>query len=129
MKLGLHEGQLPQASWINIHRYYDNFTKPPEFIFGNSKLGSYSINSSSLVTLAVLTPNRQLDIYSMTNLFIVGKQKIVQKIYSYGQNEMIENLTSILKISIEKENINVVALDYHGNILETEFNIVDPSDF
>lgn len=124
MKLGLTDGLLPQASWINIHRYYNNFTKPPEFIFGNSKLGSYSLNSNNLVTMAILTPNRKLEIYTMTNLFTVGKQKVVQKIYTYHQNELVENLNRILKIAIEKDNVNVVGLDLHGNILEIEFNIV-----
>lgn len=124
MNLGLPEGKVPQASWINIHRYYNNFTKPPEFMFGNSKLGSYSLNANSLITMAVLIPNKKLEIYTMTNLFTVGKQKVVQKIYSYQQNDLVENLHSILKISIEKENVNVVGLDIHNNILEIEFNIV-----
>lgn len=115
---------MPQASWINIHRFYNNFTKPPEFIFGNSKLGSYSLNSNNLVTLAILIPNKQLELYTMTNLFTVGKQKVVQKIYTYKQNELVENLHSILKIAIEKDNVNVVGLDLHDNILEIEFNIV-----
>ena len=126
MKLGVTDGVMPQASWINIHRYYNNFSKPPEFIFGNSKLGSYSLNSNTLVTLAVLRPNRELEIYTMTNLFVVGKQKVVQKIYTYRQSELIENLHSILKISIEKDNVNIVGLDCHQNILEMEFNIVRP---
>ena len=45
---------MPQTVWINIHKYYNSFTMPPEFIFGDSKFGSYTLSTSSLMILAVL---------------------------------------------------------------------------
>lgn len=125
LKIDVDGTTIPQASWINIHKYYDSYTKPPEFIFSNFKLGSYTFNTESLMTLAVLKPGRQLEIYTLTNMFNVGRQKIVQRVFNYGRSDAIESISRILKISIEKTNINIIALDSQSNMLEIEFLAVE----
>lgn len=54
IKVDVECAVVPQACWINIHKYYNNFTKPPEYIFGDSKFGSYTLLSSNLMILAIL---------------------------------------------------------------------------
>ena len=71
-------------NWINIHKYYNSFTKPPEYIFGDSKFGSYTIHSENQLTLSVLNvfwnlqqPGQSLEIYNIFNLFNIGRQVII----------------------------------------------------
>jgi hypothetical protein len=125
MVLGGPGTDLPQACWINVHKYYDNFSKPPEFIASNPRLGSYTLNHDSWTTLAVLSPGKQLDIYTLTNLFDVGKQKVVHRLYSFEDAGVIESVARILKISIEGDHINIIALDGQNNLIEVEFAMVD----
>jgi hypothetical protein len=124
-RIKLSEGLPVQVSWINIHKYFNNFTKPPEYSFGNTELGVYSISTQSThVVLAILVPNQSLNVFSISNLFNVGKQLVIQKIYSYSEQDIIEALSRILKISVENNNINIIGLDSHDNLMEIEFDIV-----
>lgn len=47
-------GVFPSLCWINPHRYYDNFTKPPEFSFGESTYGPFTAVKQTPLLLAVL---------------------------------------------------------------------------
>ena len=95
--------------WYSRYKSSVNYSRPPDFLFGDKDLGAYSLTSGDTLHIGFFLPEKKLVFHRIVNIFNVGKQIVHHPPFTVYVKDF-DRITKLLNIvPVADDTMEVIA--------------------